>query len=782
MKVAVEIMRQVADVGRKVVTIADLGINGGGGTARCGQIAAKLHGQAQLGIKHFLGAADFERCSDLATIDKTLGAVNDTDVFQRSRRSGTVLVKIPLPVKADSLHGRVLLGLFVVWVAVGGRGAARDDAEQHNGSERNGEQPFDAVIYHFHGAPPYFLSSFTMNADDTTVRKYIMERADLLGAIRLPNTAFKGNAGTEVVTDILILKKREGGTEYAGEDFLEAEYDYNFGAYTSNYFKNHPEMVLGKPVTKSGMYGARTLTFEPFTDRGTIDDQIREAFKNINGKMDYPTKLSPEKTNFAVEKATKKSKSGGFVVHSDGSISRNENGQLVKYDTDEKTAKRIAGILSIRDAYKKLVNYLQQNVETKYIKQARTALNKAYDTFVKEYGYLNSSANKKAIDSDPDRYSILSLENYDVQKKTAKKADIFTKDTISANKTITHVDSVTEGVIASIILTGGVDTALIAKLTGKTVDDVAREIIDTHLAFKTRNDGLVARETYLSGNVRAKLREAESLAPYDKDFNNNIEELRKVIPADIPYNEIYITPGNAFIPNEVYADFIAHMLGGRNNPNSYSGPDVEVGRTASGEFKIILNNKRLKGSYYNTQTWGTARKSFLELIEAMMGSRTVKVNDVFENADGKKVSVVNEAETEAANEKVKAIQKEFEDWIWKDENRRTELARLYNETFNAIVNPKYDGSHLSVNGINADYSLRPHQANAVHRIISSGGNTLLAHRVGAGKTLEMAAAAMKMRELGVIKKPVFVVPKNVVAQWGVEFHSYFPAARLLLTA
>ena len=630
------------------------------------------------------------------------------------------------------------------------------------------------------GIVMFITSSFTMNAKDTTVRQYIMERADLLGAIRLPNTAFKGNAGTEVVTDILILKKREGGTEYAGEDFLEADYDTDYGTYTSNYFKNHPEMVLGKPVTKRGMYGAHTLTFEPFTDRGTIDDQIREAFKNIKGKMDYPSKLSPEKTNFAVEKATKKSKSGGFVVHSDGSISRNENGQLVKYDTDEKTAKRIAGMLGIRDAYKTLANYLQQGVETKYIKQARTALNTAYDKFVKEYGYINSPANRKAIDSDPDSYSILSLENYDVQKKIAKKADIFTKDTISANKTITHVDSIEEGVIASINLTGGVDVSLIAKLTDKTADDITREIIDSRLAFKTRDNGLVARETYLSGNVRAKLREAEALAPYDQDFNNNIEELRKVIPTDIPYNEIYITPGATFIPNEIYADFIAHMLGGRNNPNSYSGADVEVGRTASGEFKIIVNNKRLKNSYYNTQTWGTARKSFLELIDAMMGSRTVKVNDVFENADGKKVSVVNEAETEAANEKVKAIQKEFEDWIWKDEDRRTALARLYNETFNAIVNPKYDGSHLSVNGINSDYSLREHQANAVHRIISSGGNTLLAHRVGAGKTLEMAAAAMKMRELGVIKKPVFVVPKSVVAQWGVEFHSYFPAARLLV--
>ena len=630
------------------------------------------------------------------------------------------------------------------------------------------------------GIVMFITSSFTMNANDTSVRQYMMERADLLGAIRLPNTAFKGNAGTEVVTDILILKKRESGTAYAGEDFLAADYDSNYGTYTSNYFKNHPEMVLGKPVVKRGMYGSGTLTFEPFTDRGTIDEQVREAFKHIKGEMSYPSQRTPEKTNFAVEKAGKKSKAGGFVVHADGSISQNHNGQLIKYETDEKTAKRIAGMLGIRDAYKTLANYLQQGVEAKYIKQARTALNKAYDAFVAEYGYLNSPANRKAIDSDPDSYSILSLENFDPKKKTAKKADIFTKDTISPNKTITHVDSVGEGVIASINLTGGVDVDLIARLTDRTAEDVTREIIESRVAFKTRGGALVARESYLSGNVRAKLREAEALLPFDKDYAHNVEELRRVIPADIPYNEIYVTPGNAFIPNEVYADFIAHMLGGRNRESSYSAPDVEVGRTASGEFKIVVNNKRLKNSHYNTQTWGTARKSFLDLIDAMMGSRSIRVNDTIENADGKKISVLNEAETEAANEKAKAIQKEFEDWVWQDEERRTALARLYNETFNAIVNPKYDGSHLSVNGINADFSLRPHQANAVHRIIASGGNTLLAHRVGAGKTLEMAAAAMKLRELGVVKKPVFVVPKSLVAQWGVEFHSYFPASRLLV--
>ena len=629
------------------------------------------------------------------------------------------------------------------------------------------------------GIVMFITSSFTMNSSDSAVRQYIMDRADLLGAIRLPNTAFKGNAGTEVVTDILVLKKRASGTDYAGEDFLESTYNYEIGADESSYFKNHPEMVLGKAAVKRGMYGAQTLTYEPYTDRGTIGEQIREAFKNIKGEMSYTEKLSREKTNFAVERANKKTKAGGFVVNSDGSISKNDNGQLVKVDTDEKTAKRIAGMLSIRDAYRKLASYLQQGLIDTEIKRARKELNTAYDKFIKEFGLLNSPVNKKAIDSDPDRYAILSLEHYDAEKKTAKKADIFTKDTISANKTVTHVDSVEEGVIASINLMGGVNAEFVAKLTGKTVEDVTRDIIDSRLAFKTRDGALVAREAYLSGNVRAKLREAEALAPFDADYNNNVEELQRVIPADIPYNEIYVTPGATFIPNEVYADFIAHMLGGRNN-SGYSKPDVEVGRSSSGEFKIIINNARLKAGYYNRQTWGTARRTFLELFDAMMGSRSVKVNDTIENADGKKISVVNEAETEAANEKVKAIQKEFEEWLWKDESRREALAKLYNETFNALVNPKYDGSGLSVNGINPMFNLMEHQANAVHRVIASGGNTLLAHRVGAGKTLEMAAAAMKMRELGIVKKPVFVVPKNVVAQWGVEFSNYFPAARLLV--
>ena len=635
------------------------------------------------------------------------------------------------------------------------------------------------------GIVMFITSSFTMNGSDSSVRQYIMDRADLLGAIRLPNTAFAGNAGTQVVTDILVLKKRVPGAAYAGEAFLNAPRT-NLVGYQSDfineYFTNHPEMVLGTPVFARGMYGANTLTYEPFTDRGSLEEQIKAAFRHIKGQMDYQSKPSPEKTNFAVERATKKAKNGSLVVNEDGSISRNEDGNLVSVKTDSKTAKRIAGLLSIRDAYRKLASYLQQGQDAQYISKARKELNTAYDKFVKEHGYINSPANRKAIAEDPDSFAIYALENYDAEKKTGSKADIFTKDTISPNRTIKHVEDIASGIIVSINQTGGVDAALIAKLTGKTEDAVTRELIESRMAFKTRSGRLEAPESYLSGNVRAKLREAEALAPIDKDFEHNVEALKEVIPKDIPFHEIYVSPGAPWIPANVYADFIAEMLGGYNSESSYRGPDIVVGKSSQGDFKIVVNNARLKQNHLNTQKWGTRRRTFLDLIDAMMASRSVTVNDqIVDPLTGNKKTVVNKVETAAAQEKVEEITKEFQDWLWRDEGRRAELATLYNEVFNALVTPRYDGSNLTVNGQNPHYSLRQHQADAVQRIISSGGNTLLAHKVGAGKTLEMAAAAMKLRELGIVKKPLFVVPKALVAQWGVEFMNYYPAAKLLVS-
>ena len=626
------------------------------------------------------------------------------------------------------------------------------------------------------GIVMFITSSYTMNSKDETVRRYIMQKADLLGAIRLPDNAFKGNAGTEVVTDILVLKKRAANTAYAGEDFLEAPYQYISGyngAYINSYFENHPEMVLGTPTMSGGMYRSDSLTYKALEGKGSLADQIRAAFQNIQGKMEYPAQRSPEKTNFAVERADKKTKENGLVVK-DGKVYKNTGGELIEQTVSKGTAERIAGMLEIRDAAKALQTAQQQGLKTTEIKKARQKLNKAYDDFVKKYGFINAQSNKNAIMDDPDRYSILALENWNPETKKATKSDIFSKNTIAPNRTVTSAKDVAEGLIVSVNQTGGVDAALIARLTGKTEAEVTRELLDSRKVFKNRDGGLETAEVYLSGNVRAKLRDAEALVRLDADYQKNVEALTAVMPEDVGYQDIFVNPGTPWIPDSVYSDFAAHMLGTVNRDWRQA---IAVTRNKdTGNFVVELKEKYLKSNSYNTQKWGTNRRSFLDLFDAMLNSKSVVVK--YKTDDGK--SVIDQDATAAANEKVEAIQKEFQEWLWKDEGRRTELATLYNETFNSIVTPKYNGDNLTVNGANAMKPLRPHQRDAVQRVISSGGNTLLAHKVGAGKTYEMAAAAMKLKELGLVKKPLFAVPKSLVAQWGNEFVDFFPTAKLLV--
>lgn len=626
------------------------------------------------------------------------------------------------------------------------------------------------------GIVMFITSSYTMNSKEDTVRRYIMQRADLLGAIRLPDSAFKGNAGTEVVTDILILKKRAANTVYAGEDFLEAPYKYikgYNGAYINSYFENHPEMVLGTASMDGGMYRGNSLTYKALEGKGSLADQIREAFSHINGKMDYPATLSREKTNFAVEKANKKTKENGLVVK-DGKVYQNRSGELVEVNAAKGAAERISGMLEIRDAAKDLMTYQQQGLNESEIKKARTKLNKVYDAFVKKYGYINAQANKTAIKDDPDKFSIFALENWNSETKKATKADIFSKNTVAPNRTVTSAKDVSEGLIVSVNQTGGVDVPLIAALTRKSVPDVTRELIDSRQAFKNRDGELEPAEVYLSGNVRAKLRDAEALVPIDSDYANNVEALKSVMPEDVGYQDIFVNPGTPWIPNSVYSDFAAYMLGTRNTDWR---KDVDITRNSeTGNFTVELNGRHLKYNAANTQKWGIPRRTFLELFDAMLNSKSVVIKDKLDDGS----FVINKDATAAANEKIENIQKEFQEWLWKDEARRTELATLYNETFNSIVTPKYNGDNLTVNGANALKPLRAHQRNAVQRVVSSGGNTLLAHRVGAGKTYEMAAAAMKLKELGLVKKPMFAVPKSLVAQWGVEFMDFFPTAKLLV--
>ena len=446
----------------------------------------------------------------------------------------------------------------------------------------------------------------------------------------------------------------------------------------------------------------------------------------------------------------------------------------------------------MRDWARALMDAQQQGASADSIKALRDSLNKAYDDFVKENGYLNNAANRKAFADDPDKYSLFALEKNFKREKTkvkgkggkevtryvesAEKADIFTENTIQPNRTVTHADTVAEGLIVSRNTTGGVDAALIAKLTGKSQDDVTRELIEGEMAFKNSDGNLEPAEVYLSGNVRAKLRDAKTRVGFDKDYQHNIDALRKVIPEDVPHEQIFVQVGSPWIPADVYADFAAYMLGSYNTDWR---PAVKVVRSPeTGQFKVQLLENRLKDNSNNKQVWGTKyhRKTFLDIFEATLNSKSLSVT--MKDAEGKKY--VDQVATAEVNDKVEKINKEFSKWLWQEKERTKDLEYLYNETFNAIVTPKYDGSTLTVNGLRAGYSLMEHQANAVQRVISSGGNTLLAHKVGAGKTMEMAAAAMKLKELGIINKPMFAVPKSLVAQWGKEFSNFFPTAKLLV--
>lgn len=623
------------------------------------------------------------------------------------------------------------------------------------------------------GLVMFITSRYTMDSVNNDVRRYIMQRADLLGAVRLPDSAFKGNAGTEVVTDILVLKKRAPNTPYQGAEFERSTYRSIDGMYESvnTYFDDHPEMVLGTPSSEGSMYRSKSLTYK--AKPGDLSKQIVSALNSIQGQMDYTKTKSQEEIRAEIRSSDKNGKNGSMLIKN-GAIFKNNNGVLEAVELKEADAKRTTEILTIRDEARQLLNLQLDGAPEKEIKASREKLNADYDSFVKENGPLNRQKNQRLFKEDTDKPFILSLENYDKKTKKAEKAAIFTKNTVSPVKTITHVDTVEEGIIVSVNETGGVDVDRIAALTGETAENVTRKLLDSRLAFKNRDGMLETAEKYLSGNVRAKLRDAEALAEIDKDYTANVEELRKVIPKDIQPEEIKVRPGVTWIPDSVYSDFAAELLGTKN-VEWRKAVTVQYNRAVS-QYNVSLNDRWLKSSVENTQTWGTPDRSFVNILTAIMNNKNLTVKRKLEDGS----HVVDAVATAAVKEKEEKILSEFQDWMWKDEARAKELSGLYNEMFNNLVTPTYNGDNLTVNGANPDKPLRPHQRNAVQRVISSGGNTLLAHKVGAGKTYEMAASAMKLRQLGIVKKPMFVVPKSLVAQWGNEFLDFFPAAKILV--
>ena len=616
----------------------------------------------------------------------------------------------------------------------------------------------------------FITSHYTMDANNTSVRDYMMKRADLLGAVRLPNTAFKGNAGTPVTTDILVFKKREPGTPYRGQSMLRAEYVELPGGYgfVNQYFAEHPDMVLGETSMTGTMYRGGELTVNPRP--GNLGDQIREAMGKIEGTMDYTNTPTVEVLRERAEKARKNTKENGFEVK-DGKLYQNKNGELQAVEMKEADAQKVRGMLSIRDTARELQEMQKRGASEEEIRETRKKLNLQYDEFVKHNGLLHDRKNTKLIENDPDHFFIMALEDYDKKTKTATKAAIFDRNTIAREVTVTHADTPQDALAVVLNEKGYIDLARAAELLGMSTEDTQAAMINTGLAFLKPDGTLDTRENYLSGNVRAKMREAEALATVDDRYQRNVDELKKVIPEDIGRESIYVKPGATWIPDAIYEQFICETL---RTWNGYRKNVTVKYVPSSGDYTLELSTQA-KRDYRNTQEWGTPDKTFAEILEALMNNKQISVYRRFDDK-----SVLDEAATLAAREKAEKIQKHFQEWLWQNEERAKQLETLYNDKYNAIVTPDYDGSSLTIAGANADKQLRPHQKNVVHRIVQGGGNTLIAHCVGAGKTAEMAGAAMKLRQLGIVQKPVFVVPKALVGQWGKEFLDFFPAAKILV--
>ena len=631
------------------------------------------------------------------------------------------------------------------------------------------------------GIVAVITSKGTMDADNTAARAYFARQADLIGAIRLPNDAFE-TTGTPVVSDILVFKKREANTPYKGEPFVATERVSGDGYWgvMNEYFAKHHDMILGKPETKYGRYGAE-ITVNPLDSRYSLATQIERAFAKINATMDYPAVQSQEQIIAEIKAANSKLKNG-TVIKKDGKFYTNKDGVLEENKVDAKDSGRLTGIIDIRETARELLQLQLEDAEDSVIKAKRDQLNNLYDGFVKKHGPLNSDKNKRLYKNDVDKPFIQALENVDKDSGVVTKATIFKKNTVSPIRQVTHADSVSEGLTVVLNELGRIDVNRIAQLTGESVQSVEKQLIDTDLAYYDRYGNLEQAQTYLSGNVRAKLRDAKALAEGDKRYERNVKALSKIIPKDIAPEDIKVRPGATWIPDDVYSQFACEMLGGKKNWRDQWDIEVKYNNTL-GKYFVEINDNWLKNRPANTKEWGTDERPFIgnennSLLVAALNNKQVAVYDTMPD----KSRVLNKDATRAAQEKLAKILTEFESWLWKDENRRKELGALYNEVFNNTVTPKYDGSKLTINGITPDpnMQMRPHQLNAVQRIINSGGNTLLAHRVGAGKTYEMAAAAMKLRQLGVVKKPVFIAPNHLVAQWGKEFLSYFPAAKILV--
>ena len=617
-------------------------------------------------------------------------------------------------------------------------------------------------------------SKGTMDKESTEVRQYIAQRAELLGAIRLPDNTFKSNAGTEVTSDILILQKRDRIIDIE-PDWIFLDEDEN-GIRMNKYFVDHPDMVLGEMVMQSGRFKPESAC-KAYEDR-TLEEQLEVAVQNIRGEIREYTLEDTQESEETYIPADPNVRNFSYTVV-DGQIYFRENSVMREVQTSETAKNRIKGMIEIRDCVKNLLEMQTEDYPNAAIEIEQRRLNEIYDTFVKKYGYINSRGNASAFSNDSSYFLICSLEIFK-DGEFERKADMFTKRTIQPHISKTHADTSIEAYGISIGEKAKVDMPFMCELTGKSEEEIYSDlkgVIFLNPAYN-ENSGSVSKylpaDEYLSGNVRLKLREAKRLSENDERFMVNAQALEKVQPVDLKANEIEVHLGVTWLPLEIIDRFMYETF----QTPYYTRSAIKVHYNELANVWNITNKSADNINLTVTQKYGTSRKNAFHILEATLNLRNVRVFDYEEDENGKRVAVLNKKETAIAQAKQELIKQTFKEWIWKDPERREKLCKLYNEKFNSIRPREYDGSHIVFDGMNPEITLRTHQKNAVARGIY-GGNTLLAHCVGAGKTYTMAAIAQESKRLGLCSKSLFVVPNHLVSQWASEYLTLYPSAKIL---
>lgn len=626
------------------------------------------------------------------------------------------------------------------------------------------------------GVVAFITSKGTMDKENPSVRKYIAQRADLLGAIRLPNDTFKAAAGTEVTSDILFLQKRSGMTDLE-PDWVHLGTDEK-RLKMNAYFVSHPEMVLGQMQEVSGPYGMETACIPQ--EGQSLESLLTAAIGQIQGEMqnidldDLPVEeadtlpADPSVRNFS------------FAVV-DGKLYFRENSRMDPVSVSATAEQRIRGLIGIRDCVRKLIEYQTEDYPETMIQAEQAHLNALYDSFAEKYGRINSRANSAAFSSDNAYYLLSSLEVRDSEGNFLRKADMFSKRTIRQKISVTSVDTASEALALSLAEKAKVDMPYMMELTHKSEEEILSDLKGV-IFLNPEHDGnedvahkYLPADEYLSGNVREKLRTARAFAETDEGYTVNVQSLEAVQPVDLTASEISVRLGAAWLPTEVVRDFTFELL----RTPYYQRRNIKVHYSSyTGEWNV--DGKSLdRGNVRSENTFGTERINAYKIIEETLNLRDVRIFDYEYDDSGKKVAILNTKQTAIAQGKQEQIKQEFADWIWADPNRRERLTTLYNEKFNSIRPREYDGSHLNFVGINPEITLRPHQVNAIAHILY-GGNTLLAHVVGAGKTFEMVAAAQESKRLGLCQKSLFVVPNHLTEQWAAEYLQLYPAANILV--